>query len=124
LIFGIGTDIIEVSRIESQILKDKGFKERIFTPQEIAYCEKRQTKAYSYAARFAVKEAFFKAIGTGWRGGLGYKEIEVVNDELGKPDVVLHGRVKAFAEQNGIKNIKVSLSHVKEFANAVVLIEK
>ncbi len=124
MIFGIGTDIIEVARIEKQVSKDNSFRDRIFTPREIEYCEKRRSKAMNYAARFAAKEAFFKAIGTGWRGGLAFQDVEIVNDELGRPSIVLYGKAKAFAEENGLTNIIVSLSHVKDMANAIVVIEK
>jgi holo-[acyl-carrier protein] synthase len=124
LIFGIGTDIIEVSRIKKQIEKEKGFKERIFTPAEIEYCEKRKTKAFSYAARFAAKESLFKALGTGWREGIKHKDVEILNDDLGKPDIVVYGKTKELVDAQGIKSIKISISHIEEFASAVVVMEK
>ena len=124
LIFGIGIDIIEVARMEKQI-SDGGssFQKRIFTENEITYCEQKRNKAQHYAARFSAKEAFFKAIGTGWRNGLTWKEIEVLNDDLGKPNIFLHGKTKQFIEDNHIKNIHLSLSHLKETAVAVVILE-
>jgi holo-[acyl-carrier protein] synthase len=124
LIFGIGTDIIEVARIEKQVSDDGSFRDRIFTPREIEYCEERRSKAMNYAARFAAKEAFFKAIGTGWRGGLGFRDVEIVNDELGRPSIVLHGKAKEFADEHELTNITVSLTHIKDMANAIVVIEK
>lgn len=124
MIFGIGTDIIEVERVGKQISKVNGFKEKIFTPNEIKYCESRKNKAQNYAARFAAKEAFFKAIGTGWRGGLAFNEIEVVNNELGKPEINLYGETKKLIEKDRIENIYVSLSHVKNLASAIVILEK
>lgn len=124
MIFGIGTDIIEVERVGKQISKGDGFKEKIFTPNEVKYCESRKNKAQNYAARFAAKEAFFKAIGTGWRRGLTFSEIEVVNNELGKPEINLYGKTKKFVEENRIENIHVSLSHVKNLASAIVILEK
>ncbi|MBL7136839.1 MAG: holo-ACP synthase [Candidatus Marinimicrobia bacterium] len=124
MIFGIGTDIIEVERVGKQISKGNGFKEKIFTPNEIKYCESRKNKAQNYAARFAAKEAFFKAIGTGWRRGLAFSEIEVVNNELGKPEINLYGKTKKFIEENRIENIHVSLSHVKNLVSAIVILEK
>lgn len=124
MVFGIGTDIIEVERIKKQISKGNRFKEKIFTLREIQYCESRKKKAQNYAARFAAKEAFFKAIGTGWRGGLAFKEIEIVNNELGKPEIVLYGKTKEFIEQIKVTNIQVSLSHVKDLASAIVVLEK
>ncbi len=124
MIFGIGTDIIEIERIEKEISKGNRFKEKIFTLKEIQYCESRKTKVQNYAARFAAKEAFFKAIGTGWRGGLTFKDIEIANNELGKPEIVLYGKTKKFIEQSKVTNIQVSLSHLKDLASAIVVLEK
>jgi len=124
MIFGVGTDIIEVTRIEKQINSGRAFKEKIFTGREIEYCESKKYSAQNFAARFAAKEACFKAIGTGWRDGFAFKEIEVVNDELGKPELFFHGEVKKFTEQNKIFNSNVSLSHIKEVVTAIVILEK
>ncbi|MDP2424040.1 MAG: holo-ACP synthase [Bacteroidales bacterium] len=124
MIFGIGTDIIEVGRIEKQLESNSGLKERLFTPGEIIYCESRKNKAQHYAARFAAKEAFLKAIGTGWRDGLQFNEIEVTNDHLGKPIIVLSGKTRAFVAETNIINIQVSLSHIRDMVNAIVIIEK
>lgn len=123
MIFGIGIDNIEVARVEKQ-LENEGFQEKIFTEKEISYCRSRRNYAESFAARFAAKEAFFKAIGTGWRGGLSFRDIEISKDELGKPAVILHGKAKQFAEENGLDKIHVSLTHVKSNAGAIVIIEK
>jgi holo-[acyl-carrier protein] synthase len=124
LIYGTGTDIIEVERVADQIAKIEGFREKIFTRQEIGYCESKRYKAQHYAVRYAAKEAFFKALGTGWRDGMEYIDIEINNDELGKPDIVLHGKAKAFADQRSIIRIFVSLSHIKSYATATVILEK
>lgn len=124
MIFGTGIDLIEVGRIKKQVEKGKRFSKRIFTQKEIEYCEQKRNRAQNYAARFAAKEAFLKAIGTGWRNGMKFKDIEIVNNELGKPEIVLYGRAKSFAEENGLKNIQVSLSHLKDLAGAMVVIEK
>ena len=123
MIFGIGIDNIEVDRVRKQLEKNR-FKEKIFSPAEIEYCDNRKNFAERYAARFAAKEAFLKAIGTGWRGGLTFNEIEVLNDKLGKPVLKLYGKVKAFVEENGLENIHVSLTHLKNYASAIVIIEK
>ncbi len=123
MIFGIGIDNIEVDRVRKQLEKN-GFKEKIFSPAEIEYCDNRKNFAECYAARFAAKEAFLKAIGTGWRGGLAFNEIEVLNDKLGKPILKLYGKVKTFVEENGLENIHVSLTHLKNYASAIVIIEK
>ena len=125
MIFGIGIDIIEVERISKQVANSSNnFIQKIFTEKEIAYCEtKIKNKAQNYAARFAAKEAFFKAIGTGWRDGFKWKEIEIQNDELGKPIINVSGKIQKFIEENNIINIHVSLSHLKEIAVAVVILE-
>lgn len=123
MIFGIGTDIIEVARMERHITGNSGLKEKLFTAREQAYSENKATVFQHYAARFAAKEAFFKALGTGYRYGMAFHEIEVVNDDLGKPVIHLHGKVKDFIEKEGIRHIHLSISHVKEMASAFVVLE-
>ena len=123
MIIGVGTDIIEVDRIERLISKQKKFKERIFTPGEIEYCEHKINKTQNYAARFAVKEALLKAMGTGWREGVAFKEIEVVNNEKGKPELILSGTAKMITEKMGVTNIQVSISHLKDLAIGFVVLE-
>lgn len=119
---GIGCDIIEISRIKHAVQKE-AFRERVFAPEEIAYCTSRgQQAAASFAARFAVKEAVLKALGTGLRGG-SLTEIVVTNDELGKPRVTLFGYHLALARKLGVENILVSMSHSKEMAMAYVVME-
>lgn len=122
MIIGIGTDIIQTARIE-KALESKGFKEKVFSPDEISYCEKRANKFEGFAARFAAKEAFFKALGTGWRDGMAFHEVEVTNDELGKPSLKLLGETARIVEKRSIQSIHVSLSHVKEMAVAMVILE-
>jgi holo-[acyl-carrier protein] synthase len=123
MIVGIGTDIIEVKRIEKLLAEQERFKERIFTRSEIEYCEHKKNNVQNYAARFAVKEALLKAIGTGWREGVAFKEIEVKNNEKGKPELVLSGTVKTITEDIGVTNIQVSISHLKDLAIGVVILE-
>ncbi|PIQ30821.1 MAG: hypothetical protein COW63_09145 [Bacteroidetes bacterium CG18_big_fil_WC_8_21_14_2_50_41_14] len=125
MIFGIGTDIIEVARMERALEKSDALMKRIFTEREQAYCNKGVvTRFQCYAARFAAKEAFFKALGTGYRYGMAFHEIEVLNDDLGKPVIQLHGKVKEYLEKEHVKHIHLSISHVKEMANAMVVMEK
>lgn len=124
MITGLGTDIIEVGRIKDKLLSDEGFRDNIFTAAEVEYCESKKNKAENYAARYAAKEAFFKALGTGWRYGMAFKEIEIINDKLGKPEISVSGKVKEFMEQNNIQDIHVSLSHIKDMVNAIVILEK
>jgi holo-[acyl-carrier protein] synthase len=124
LVFGIGTDIIEIGRVEEKLRRTGGLKTRVFTPREITYCEGKAKSAQHYAARFAAKEAFLKAIGTGWSRGYRFVDIEILNNEQGKPQIVLQGKVKDFCEENGITGFHVSLSHIKDLAKAVVVLEK
>ncbi|HAH32102.1 MAG TPA: holo-[acyl-carrier-protein] synthase [Elusimicrobia bacterium] len=123
MIFGIGIDTIEVARVGREIVKSDGFKERYFSDREIAYCELKHGKARNYAARFAAKEAFFKALGTGYSGGLAFNEVEVINDRLGKPEIVLRGKAKELCGKRKIRGIHVSLTHIKNYSSAVVIME-
>ncbi len=123
MITGTGIDIIEVERIADKIGKEQGFRELVFSAAEITYCEKATNKYQHYAARFAAKEAFFKAMGTGWADGTSFNEIEITHNENGKPLLVLTGATATWAKQKRVGNISVSLAHVKEMATAVVIIE-
>jgi holo-[acyl-carrier protein] synthase len=124
MIIGIGTDIIEVDRIRKHIEAGFGFREKVFTAKEIIYCEGKTNKAQNYAARFSAKEAFLKAVGTGLRQGLSFTDIEVVNDELGKPEMILHGQARELIRKMGVTNIQISLTHLRDWVNAMVIIEK
>lgn len=125
MIFGIGTDIIEVKRMEGRLADNDALKQKIYTPAEQAYCDQGKVTRYQrFAARFAAKEAFFKALGTGYRYGMAFHEIEVMNDELGKPYIVLHGKVKEYLEKENVSIIHLTISHVKEMASAFVILEK
>ncbi len=124
MIIGIGTDIVEVPRIAAKLAKGDGFRNLVFTPFEISYCENQAMPAESYAARFAAKEALLKALGTGWgNGGINFDEIEIRNDAAGKPELFLIGNGAGRYEQAGIKKIWVSLSHEKSAAVAMVILE-
>lgn len=117
-----GTDIVNVSRIKNSIeeLGEK-FLKRIYTDEEISYCESRRMCKYeSYAARFAAKEAVYKAISPTINQDGAFTEVEVLNEENGKPYVILHGELKRIA---GDRKIELSLSHEKEFAIAMVTME-
>lgn len=123
MITGIGTDLIEVDRVAAKINKNEGFRELVFTPGEIAYCETKANKFQHYAARFAAKEAFLKAIGTGWVSGTAFNEIEIANDEQGRPFIRLLGSTLQSMEGKPIGKIWVSLSHLANISSAVVVIE-
>jgi len=125
MIFGIGTDIIEVERMQKHLEDNDILVQKLFTIAEQQYCDNgKATRWQRYAARFSAKEAFFKALGTGYRYGMAFHEIEVKNDELGKPFIEPHGKVKDYLEKEKIKIIHLTISHVKEMANAFVILEK
>lgn len=124
MIFGIGIDIIEVPRVEKISKKNDKFVKKIFTQTEIDYCRKFRNGSQNFAGRFAVKEAFLKAMGTGWSNGLKFNEIETVNDSLGKPEIVLYGKTKEIFSERNLKFSHVSIAHLKDYATAVVVIEK
>lgn len=125
MIVGVGIDMIEVKRVEEKISKEGGFRELIFSVSEISFCEsKTALKFEHYAARFAAKEAFLKATGFGLTRSFNLKEIEIMNDVNGKPTIILTGNFKALANQYQWNTLHVSLTHLKEVASAVVIIEQ
>ena len=121
---GLGTDMIEVERVAVKIAKESGFRELVFSKKEIDYCEAKANKFEHYAARFAAKEAFFKALGTGWLDGTAFNEVEITNDDKGKPVLALLGQTAVTLAAMNFKNIFVSLTHLKNIASAVVIIER
>ena len=125
MIFGIGVDLAEVDRIRDALERATGprFRDRIFTPGEQAYCERRKRKYESYAARFAAKEATMKALGTGWGRNVGWTEIEVYRPSGGRPEIRLHGKTAAFATSLGIRRFALALTHTAETAMAEVIAE-
>ena len=125
-LFGIGIDVVEISRIEESIAEfGQKFLDRIFTAREQEYCQKQKRCAIHYAARFAAKEAVSKALGTGIGKEVSWLDLEVVRKESGEPEVVLNGRAQSFAEKNGVGAVKISLTHAQHYAaaNAVILSE-
>ena len=121
MIVGLGTDIIEIGRIR-RAAENEHFKKRVFTEREIKYCESRgKQSAASLAARFAAKEAFFKATGTGIVTDL--REVEVVNNPAGQPEIFLHGKAKILADERNVTKIFLTLSHSREYATAVAILE-
>ena len=126
MIYGIGVDIIQVSRIQHLIDKyGAKFLTRVFTPYEIDYSEGRaKTRYQHYAARFAAKEALFKAFKGEWDSGIVWKDIEVINEKRGNPTLVLHGGAAEVQEQLGITGLELSLSHTEQSASAIVVAEK
>lgn len=125
-IFGIGTDIVNVKRMKKSLRKNgEAFKKRIFSKNEIIYCEKKKNSSAFYAKRFAAKEALSKALGTGIRKGIDFKNIEVLNNKFGKPSIKLSGSTDAFLKKK-IKTKKyfiyLSLSDDEPWAQATVII--
>lgn len=121
---GIGIDVVEVGRIASSIAEfGERFTARIFTDREQAYCADKAKPELHYAARFAAKEAVAKALGTGIGKEVGWLDMEVVRGENGEPTMQLSGKAQAFCEARGIVEIKISLTHAREYAaaNAVAL---
>lgn len=106
-----GVDLAEVARIEGLLASQPGLRERVFTPRELAYCDRRKRAGEHFAGRWAVKEAVLKSLGTGMGPGMDWTDIEVVNDRRGQPRVRLHGEVAAVAQSLGMDHIEISMSH-------------
>src|ERR1700761_683686 len=125
MILGLGTDMIEIARIEQSLSRfGDSFIERIYTPAEIAYCrQKKKTAAESFAARFAAKEAAAKALGTGISRGVTWRELEVLRLPGSRPTLHLSGRAAAIAARLGVRHLALSLSHTRELAIAIVVAE-
>jgi len=127
MIVSVGVDLVEVERIR-KALEDprigKRFRERVFTPKEIQYCEKkRRARHESYAGRFAAKEAVMKALGRGWGAKVAWLDIEVTRARSGKPEIVLHDKTARLAEELGIRRWALSITHTAEHGLAYVVAE-
>jgi holo-[acyl-carrier protein] synthase len=124
MIVGTGVDIAETSRIEQSLERHgERFTKRVFTPEEIAYCERFKNRAERYAARFAAKEAAFKALGTGWREGIRWRDVEITHRPSGKPELVLTGRADEIARELRVTRGAVSISHSDRYVVAQVILE-
>ncbi|MFB3825316.1 MAG: holo-[acyl-carrier-protein] synthase [Bryobacteraceae bacterium] len=125
MIVGTGVDLAEVPRIRAAVQRyGRHFLERVYTSAEIAYVERKANKYQRYAARFAAKEAGMKAIGTGWKGGVGWRDFEVANLPSGKPTLRFHGKAAEYAAALGVKNVSLSITHTAETALAHVILER
>jgi holo-[acyl-carrier protein] synthase len=124
VIVGIGIDVAEVKRIRA-VIESQGerFLRRVFTLEEVAYCEKFKNKYERYAGRFAAKEAAMKALGTGWSRGVRWVDVEVVRARGGRPILELKGEARKVADRLGVKNIALSMTHTVEQAIAQVIFE-
>jgi holo-[acyl-carrier protein] synthase len=114
---GLGTDIIEIKRIERAIQKRERFKTRFFTDKEVAYCEQYKKPWANFAGRFAAKEAVVKALGTGF-SGFQWQDVEIISTSTGKPEVKLYNGAKKIAQEQEITEIIISISHCHDYATA------
>lgn len=124
MIKGLGIDIVEIDRIERSLSKGDGFRNLVFSKSESAYCESLGSGFQSYAGRFAAKEALLKALGTGWVDRLNLFELEVQNDQFGKPGLLFHGESKVSLQAYATCIFHLSISHTEKYATAIVIIEE
>jgi holo-[acyl-carrier protein] synthase len=124
MILGIGIDLVEISRVEALVARhgERALR-RIFTESEVERCGRSRVRAESLAARFAAKEAFFKAMGTGWAEGMAWTEVEVVSAPSGAPGVRLSGAAERLARERGVRHIHLSLTHTDALASAYLILE-
>ncbi len=124
MIVGTGIDIVEVPRVAAAIERHgEHFLRRVFTDAEILYCDSKANRTERYAARFAAKEAGLKAIGTGWRHGIAWRDVEVRREPGGRPTIFFGGKAAEFAARLGVRRVYLSLSHTVEHAIAHVILE-
>jgi holo-[acyl-carrier protein] synthase len=121
-VISIGTDIVEVVRI-GQMIERHGevFLNRVYTDDEIRYCQRRKEYTQHFAGRWAAKEAVMKTLGTGWSRGVGWRDIEICSSRSGAPSIVLRGAAREIAEQTGICDVLISISHCRSFATATAI---
>lgn len=123
MVIGIGIDIIEIDRIKNSIDRfGNSFLNKIYTDKEISYCSQKNNSYQHYAARFAAKEAVYKALTTGWEKGLSWQNIEITNEDNGMPVVALNGKLESFLSDG--KKLKISLSHSRDYVACVAIIYK
>ena len=125
MIFGTGLDIIEIDRIKNSIEKySPKFEQRVFTSSEISYCKSQGDPAKHFAARFAVKEAVSKCLGTGITGALGFQDMEIIHEDTGKPVLNMIGKGKELFQKLKLKSIHISISHDSTYAIAHAIAEQ
>jgi holo-[acyl-carrier protein] synthase len=124
MLIGTGVDLIEIERVANSIERyGERFLRRVYTDREIAYCNRKRSSAESFAARFAAKEAAAKALGTGISKGVTWTEFQIDREPSGRPVLELRGRAAALGAELGVKSISVSLTHSRELAMAMVVME-
>jgi len=122
VIVGLGTDIVEIARIGQMIERHaESFLNRIYTDDEISYCQKRKHCYEAFAGRWAAKEAMMKVLGTGFVKGIGWKDIEILNERSGKPVVNIRGGAREHAAKLGIDDVLITISHCKTYATATAI---
>ncbi len=125
MIYGIGMDLVKVGRIEKALKRwGERFQEKVFTPGEVRYCLAKKSPGANFAARFAAKEAFVKALGIGIRRGVHWKDVEVQRGPLGKPVLKLYGRAVEICRKEGVEGLFLTLTHDGDYSGAVVVLEK
>jgi len=127
MIFGTGIDILEVDRMARTLSRTPRFTDSVFTAGEVAYCgsaANAKVRAQRFAARFAAKEAFLKAMGTGLVDGISWQDITVTRNEAGKPELQISGIARIKMEEKGITALHLSLTHSRAYAAAVVILEQ
>lgn len=123
MILGVGIDIIEIDRIKESVDRfGEHFLNKVYTKSELDYCLKKSSKYQHLAARFAAKEAVYKALSSGWDKNIGWKNIEITNLPNGMPIVTLNGPVKKFLSDQ--KNLKISISHSRDYVSSIAIIYK
>src|SRR5579872_4349249 len=124
MIVGLGVDITQVDRMEAAIARrGRAMLQRLFTPSEVAYCERHRNRAERFAGRFAAKEATMKALGTGWARGVRWVDIEVIRKPTGQPTLALYGATRKLADRMGVRSISLSITHSGNTAFAQVIFE-
>lgn len=124
MMIGVGIDLVDVSRMKKLLAKwGDRFTGRYFSQHETEYCQRKAAPAIHFAARFAAKEAFLKSLGIGLGMGVKLKDIAVINDRQGKPDLILTGQAQCLISERGIRKVHLSLTHTSECAAAVVILE-
>jgi holo-[acyl-carrier protein] synthase len=117
---GIGVDLCEIDRMRAALARTPTMRDRVFTPAEREYCDRRNDPTERYAVRFAAKEAVLKAMGLGL-GACGWHDIEVLRAESGAPSVILHGRARELAEERGIRSWRLTMTHTHQVAEAIAV---
>jgi len=122
MIVGVGTDIVEIPRIGKMIERHgEHFLQRVYTEEEIRYCQRRKESFQHFAGRWAAKEAVMKTLGTGWTRGVGWLDIEVATKRSGQPFIIIHGSAREIADHLGIGDVLISISHCRAYAMATAI---